>query len=135
MRLLADTLLVIHVAIAAFITLGFIVIPLGAWRNWRIARSRRLRLVHLIAILFVAAESLLGVACPLTVWEDAARGADVSAHGGFIAKTLRAVLYYDVPLRWFAVIYVIAAALALAAWWALPPARRRSGAFKNEYRS
>lgn len=126
MPLLADVLLVIHAVIAAFITLGFVVIPLGAWRNWRIARSRRLRLVHLIAILFVAAESLLGVACPLTVWEDAARRADSSAQGGFIAKLLRAVLYYDVPLWWFGVTYVIAAVLALAAWWVLPPVPARA---------
>lgn len=126
MALLADVLLVIHAVIAAFITLGFVVIPLGAWRNWSIARARRLRQLHLIAVLFVAAESLLGVACPLTVWEDAARGADSSAQGGFIAKTLRAVLYYDMPLWWFGVVYVSAAMLALAAWWVLPPAGAKS---------
>lgn len=125
MALLADALLVIHFAIAAFITLGFIVIPLGAWRNWRIARARRLRQAHLVAMVFVAAETLLGVACPLTVWEDAARGADAAAQGGFIAAALRSTLYYDVPLWWFGVIYVVAALLAIAAWFALPPTPRR----------
>lgn len=126
MTLLADVLLVIHFAIAAFITLGFIVIPLGAWKNWRIARARRLRQAHLVAMVFVAAETLLGVACPLTVWEDAARGADASAPGGFIAGALRPMLYYDVPLWWFGVIYVVAALLAIAAWFALPPADARA---------
>jgi hypothetical protein len=126
MALLADVLLVIHFMIAAFITLGFIVIPLGGWRNWRIARTRRLRQAHLVAIVFVAAETLLGIACPLTVWEDMARGTDASARGGFIAGAVRPMLYYDVPLWWFGVIYVVAAVLAIAAWFALPPAGART---------
>lgn len=135
MTLLADALLVVHAGIAAFIALGFVVIPLGAWRSWRIARARRLRQLHLIAIIFVAAESVLGVACPLTVWEDLARGADASAQGGFIATALRPVLYYDVPLWWFGIVYVVAAVLAVAAWFTLPPQERVSatlaGGVKN----
>lgn len=132
---LADVVLVVHFLIAAFVTLGFVAIPLGAWRNWRFVRWRRLRQLHLFAILFVAAESLLGIACPLTVWEDLLRGGAVSAEGGFIAHWVRRFLYYNAPLWLFAAIYVTAALLTLVAWFAVPPERRRSAPARRSFRA
>lgn len=125
MALLADITLVVHFLIAAFITLGFAVIPLGAWFDWRFVRHRNLRLAHLGGILFVAAETALGVMCPLTVWEDALRGGG-GYETGFIARWVRGLLYYDVPLWMFGAIYVAAAILALLLWRWVPPASRRS---------
>lgn len=122
MLLVADILLIIHVLLAAFITFGFLLIPLGARRHWGFVRSRRLRLLHLGGILVVAAEALLGIACPLTVWENLLRGGDAEA--GFIATAVRHLLYYDVPLWIFSVVYVTAAVLALVLWRAVPPAPR-----------
>jgi hypothetical protein len=58
-----------------------------------------LRYLHLGAIAFVAAEAVLGVACPLTVWEDLLRGGR-GKHGGaesFVARWLRALLFYQAP--------------------------------------
>ena len=61
--MLADLVLVVHFCIAAFITAGFVLIPLGAAVGWRWVRLRRLRLLHAGAIAFVALESLAGMAC------------------------------------------------------------------------
>mgnify|MGYP003541700166 CR=1 FL=1 len=72
--MLADLVLAVHFCIAAFITAGFALIPLGAAAGWRWIRHRRLRLFHAGAIAFVALESLAGIACPLTVWEAMLRG-------------------------------------------------------------
>jgi Protein of Unknown function (DUF2784) len=122
---LADLVLVLHTLIATFIVLGFIVIPLGAWRGWRFVRHRGLRVLHLAGIVCVAAESLLGIACPLTVWEDALRDGS-TYETGFIAAWLQWLLYYDVPLWVFGTLYVAAAVLAVLLWRWIPPAARRS---------
>ena len=80
--MLADAILVVHFAIVLFITAGLPVIYLGAAAGWTWVREWRWRALHFAAILVVATESILGLACPLTVWEDALRGH--RAREGFI---------------------------------------------------
>jgi hypothetical protein len=46
---------------------------LGLAFGWR-CPAAWFRNLHLAAIAFVVAESILGVVCPLTAWEDALRG-------------------------------------------------------------
>lgn len=124
MTSLADIVVVAHAIIAGFITLGFVLIPLGGRFGWRLVRRWWLRFAHLVGILFVAGETVLGFACPLTRWENLLRrgqGDDV----GFVAGWVRWILYYDVPLWVFGVIYVAAAAAALLLWHWVPPAPRR----------
>ena len=112
----ADLVLVVHCCIAACITAGFVLIPLGAAIGWRWVRQRRLRLVHAGAIAFVALESLAGMACPLTVWEAALRGGTVG-ETGFIGR----LLYWDFPPTAFTLLYVALALLAAWLWRRLPP--------------
>jgi uncharacterized protein DUF2784 len=122
--LLADVILLAHFALASFITAGFVLVLVGAVLDWRWVRRRALRLVHLYGMLFIAAESLAGIACPLTLLEDLLRGAPAGA-GGFIQRWLGRLLYWNAPAWFFVTLYVGAAALALLLWWAVPP--RRSG--------
>ena len=63
--MVADALLVVHFLIAAFIVAGLVLVWLGAALGWRWVRNPWFRYLHLGAIGFVAAEALLGVACPL----------------------------------------------------------------------
>jgi len=121
MAWLADAILVVHALIVAFIVSGFLLVPMGAWLNWGLVRRRWLRLVHLAAIMFVAAQTALGFFCPLTVWEDRLRGGEAQDIG-FIARWVRWVIYYDVPLWIFGVIYVAAAVVAVLLWRWVPPA-------------
>src|SRR5687768_9101735 len=93
--LLADAVLVIHFGFVAFVVGGFAAVWAGGAVGWRWIRNLRFRIAHLAAILFVAAEALLGVMCPLTVWEDALRGNRSDL--GFIARGIRAVMFYEVP--------------------------------------
>lgn len=122
--LLADALLVLHFGIAAFIVSAFVLIPLGAWRGWRWVRRRALRLAHLGAIVFVALEALAGIACPLTLWEDALRGRGARGEG-FIERWLGALLYWDLPTWSFTLAYTVLALLAALYWRWLPPAPSR----------
>src|SRR5208283_4559700 len=72
--MLADTVVAVHFLIVLFIVAGLPLVYLGVSLKWAWVRSRGWRALHLGAILFVAAESLLGITCPLTAWEDALRG-------------------------------------------------------------
>ncbi len=120
MSALADLVLAVHFAIAGFIAAGFILIPVGAAAGWRWVGKRRLRLVHAGAIAFVAAESLVGIACPLTVWESWLRG-DVPAESGFVGRWAGRLLYWDFSATFFTVLYVALALLAAMLWRLVPP--------------
>lgn len=118
--MLADLILVVHFCITGFITAGFVLIPIGAAVGWRWVRHRRLRLLHAGAIVFVALESLAGIACPLTVWEDMLRGG-VSGVTGFIGHWLGRMLYWDFPPVAFTLLYVVLSLLAVWLWRRIPP--------------
>jgi len=120
--LLADVVLVLHFGIAAFIVDGMAAIWLGVWRRWDWVRNYRLRLAHLAAIGFVAVEGVLGITCPLTVWEDWLRRG--GGESSFVARWVQRLLYYDLPEWMFAVAYVVMALLAALTWRLAPPMRR-----------
>jgi polyferredoxin len=119
-RMLADAILLTHAAFVLFVVGGLAAIWLGLARAWPWARNRALRLAHLAAIAFVAGESLLGIACPLTLWEDALRGRDPGAES-FVGRAVRAALYWDLPEAVFTAAYVAFAALVAWTWWRWPP--------------
>ncbi len=120
----ADAVLAVHFLFVLFVLAGFVAIVAGGLLKWQWVRHRRFRQVHLAAIALVALESVAGIACPLTVWEDALRRA---AAGGrsFIGRWLGALLYYQLPEWMFTVAYVAFAAAVAVAWaWVRPePAR------------
>ena len=119
--LLADLILLIHCAFVLFVTGGLLLIWLGAAAGWQWVRNFAFRAAHIAAICFVAAEALFGMACPLTVWENALRGTPV--HDSFIARWLHRLLYYSFPDWVFTAAYVLFA-LAVAATWRLVRPRR-----------
>jgi len=134
--LLADVVLALHAALAAFLTLGLAAILIGwpEWRlgGWRWVRNRKFRIAHLAGLGVVAAESVLGIVCPLTDWENALRAAAGMAgsggyRGGFIAHWLGALLFYDFDERVFAAAYLAALGLALWAWRRWGPLGGRAG--------
>ena len=123
--LLADAILILHVAFVGFIVGGFFLILLGAWRGWRWIRSPTFRYMHLAAIVFVSLETLFGIACPLTVWEDALRGT-AAGSPGFIERWLSHLLFYDLPGWVFTLAYVSFAALIGFLLLSVPPHRAGS---------
>lgn len=125
-RALADVVLVVHFAFVLFVVAGLPLIWIGAAAGWRWVRNPGFRLLHLAAIVYVAAEALLGVVCPLTAWEDALRGRD--SEMGFIARWIRNVLFYEWPPWVFTMAYVSFALLVALTFWLLPPRRRRESA-------
>lgn len=120
---LADAVLLVHAAFVFFVVGGFAAICIGLARGWRYARDPWLRGAHLAAIGFVAVESVLGYACPLTLWESSLRG--TAASEGFIARFVHAWLFWNAPAWVFTAIYVAFAALVAWTWWRWPPRRAR----------
>lgn len=120
--MLADAVLLVHAAFVAFVVGGLAAIWAGLAAGRAFARNRAFRLAHLGAIAFVAAESLLGIACPLTVWEDALRGRNPGAES-FIGRAVRSILYWDLPEAVFTALYVGFALLVAWTWWRWPPRR------------
>jgi hypothetical protein len=117
--LLADFVLIVHFAFVVFVVGGLVLTWIGAAAGWRWVRNFRFRAAHLAAIMFVAAEALAGVWCPLTIWEDALRGfnSDVS----FIARWVRAILFWNFPEWVFTVAYCAFALAVIATWWRIRP--------------
>jgi len=119
--MLANAVLLIHFALVLFITAGLPLIYLGAVLGWTWVRAWQWRAVHLAAIVFVAMESLFGIACPLTVWEDALRGNQTNL--GFIGRWIERIMFYDLPAWVFILAYTGFAVLVAVTWVTVPPTR------------
>ena len=120
--LLANTILVIHFLFVLFVVGGLPVIWIGAWLRLNFVRNIWLRIAHLAAILFVVGESLLGMVCPLTMWEDKLRQLETS--NSFIQRWLHRMLFYDFPEGMLTIVYVLFALLVVATFILIPPYRR-----------
>ena len=120
-NLLADVVLVVHFAFVLFVVGGLAAVWIGAAAGWRWVRNFWFRIAHLAAIAYVAGESLLGIWCPLTVWEAALRGDQ--AQKSFVAQWVHRLMFYDLPERVFTVLYVGFALLVAASWVFVRPVK------------
>ncbi len=125
--LLADAVLVLHVAVVAFVVGMTCAVLVGGPLRWRWVRFRWLRVAHVTLMVFIAAQAWLGRLCPLTVWEQALRAhAGVPAHdGSFVAYWLSRLIFVELPWWSFVAAYSVLAAIVLGCWHWFPPRRRR----------
>ncbi len=124
--MMADAILVVHFLIVAFIAGGLLLVWAGAALGWRWVRNPWFRYAHLAAIAFVAAEALLGVMCPLTVWEDMLRGGPRAE--SFVGRRVRYFLYNEAPPWVFTTVYVAWTLATLLTLWRVPvrPFKRKA---------
>jgi hypothetical protein len=124
---LADFVVVVHLAYVAFVVLGQLVIIAGAAFRWQWIRNFSFRLIHFAAIVIVALEAVFGIECPLTIWEYRLRllaGEEGSADS-FVARGVHAVMFYEAPDEVFTTAYVSFALAVLLTLWLVPPRRTR----------
>jgi hypothetical protein len=126
--LLADLVLLLHVAVVLFVVAGLPLVVIGNGAGWRWVNDWWFRLAHLLAIAVVVAESWLGIACPLTTFELWLRGqgGQPLQGGSFIGYWMQRLLYYNLPPWVFIVAYTVFGILVLAAWRRFPPSSRRT---------
>ena len=126
--LLADLVVAFHFGYLLFTLGGELVILLGAAFHWRWVRGHLFRLLHLIAVLLVAVEALIGYLCPLTQLEHSLRnaaGQQVETEISFVGRLIRSVLFYDFPAWFFTALYIGFGLLVLITYICIPPRRNR----------
>ena len=126
--LLADAVVVLHFGYVLFAVGGEILILAGGLLGWRWVRNLPVRLAHLAAVVLVAIEALLGVVCPLTEWEFRLRelaGQRVERQLSFVARLVRAIIFYNFPAWVFTLAYVGFAVLVAGSFLLFPPRRAR----------
>jgi polyferredoxin len=67
-------------------------------------------------------EALIGMACPLTVWEDALRGG--ARADSFVGRWVRQLLFYQAPEWIFTAAYAAWAAASALTLVLVPPTRK-----------
>lgn len=124
--LLADALALIHLGYVSFVVLGQLLILIGILLRWSWIRNFWFRVIHLVMILIVAAESLGGLMCPLTSWENSLRKLAGQPEYGdsFIARLVDNVMNFN-SINYddwiFTALYLGFAALVLATFFIAPP--------------
>lgn len=106
--LLADLILIIHFAFVAFVVLGLVFIWVGFFCGLKSVRNFYFRIGHLLAMAIVVLQSVLGVICPLTSWENELRrlaGGEATYKTSFIQHWLHKILYQDWEPETFTIIY------------------------------
>ena len=122
--ILAGAVLALHVGVILFNVFGLIAIPLGGWLGWRFVRVAWWRLLHLGAMAVVAVQALAGRACFLTLWQDALIGRG-QGEPPLIMRWVDRIIFWPLPLWFFAVLYGLAWLYVLALLWWVPPRWRR----------
>ena len=125
--LLADLVVALHLGYLLFTLGGELLILLGAALHWQWIRGQLFRLLHLAAVLLVAAEALVGYLCPLTQLEHFLRttaGQQVETEISFVGRLIRSVLFYDFPGWFFTALYIGFGLLVLVTYVLVPPQRK-----------
>lgn len=120
----ADIVLMIHFFYVLFVVGSLPIIWLGAWFKLTFVRNRWFRYLHLAAILLVVVESLFGVVCPLTVWENTLR--QIETDSSFIQRWLHQIMFYNVSEGVLTAVYVVFAGLVAMTFKWVPPNSRRN---------
>ncbi|REJ85684.1 MAG: DUF2784 domain-containing protein [Planctomycetota bacterium] len=122
-RILADIVVVIHAAYVLFVIVALPLILAGWFCEWQWVRNPWFRFVHLAMILIVVVQALLGIMCPLTVWEQDLRelAGQETYRGAFIANIAHDLLFYEGPAWVFTVCYCAFGLAVLAAFLLAPP--------------
>ncbi|HEV8028678.1 MAG TPA: DUF2784 domain-containing protein [Stellaceae bacterium] len=123
LSILASTVLAIHLGVILFNIFGLVAIPLGAWRGWRFVRVFWWRALHLAVLAVVALQALLDRACFLTLWQYALRrGAGEGASPApLIESWVNRLIFWPLPMWFFAALYVGVWIYALLLWRLVPP--------------
>ena len=65
----ADATVMTHALFVGFVVWAEILILIGLFAGWDWVFDLTFRLVHFGAVMAVGAQDLLGITCPLTIWE------------------------------------------------------------------
>jgi hypothetical protein len=121
--MLADLVVVVHFGYVVFVVLGMAAIVLGVVLRWQWVRNFWFRAAHFAMIAVVAVESLCGILCPLTEWEDRLRelAGEPNEPNSFIGRCVHELLFVDASPTVLAVCYCLFGLAVLLALIVSPP--------------
>lgn len=124
-RLLADLVVVTHAAYVSFVVLGQLAIVVGLLFRKQWARNFWLRAIHLGMIVVVVLEAWLGIACPLTVWEQELRRLAGQANypGDFVGYWANRLIFFQAEPWVFTLVYTLFGLLVAGTFVLAPPRR------------
>jgi hypothetical protein len=127
LELFAGAVLVLHFGIVVFVVGGLPLIVAGNMLGWQLVNRLWYRSLHLAAICYVAAESWLGITCPLTTLESwlRTRAGEAPYDKSFIEYWLQRAIFFDAPVWVFTLAYTLFGALVVLVWWRYPPERKK----------
>ncbi|MGC8703451.1 MAG: DUF2784 domain-containing protein [Thiomonas sp.] len=130
----AHLVLGVHLLIITFNVTGLIVIPIGVWRRWGWVRSCPWRTAHLLSMAVVAAQAALGRACFLTLWQGdlMVRAGRQGLQAGLIQTWIDHLMFWNLPLSVFTLLYMAVGAYTVGLWWWAPPRCGRRKAQPNK---
>ncbi|WP_413612828.1 DUF2784 domain-containing protein [Bdellovibrio sp. HCB-110] len=123
-QLAADLILYLHFLYVLGVVLPIPLILIGAKRNWSWIRNKIFRRVHFSMIFFVVIESLWGIMCPLTVWEEALRRGESAGPAysqGFISAWISKVMFFTFPPWVFTIQYLLVCLIVVLLYIWIPP--------------
>lgn len=127
----ADLLVFVHVLYVGYVVLGQAAVIVAAPFRWRWARNPWFRFTHLAAIGYVAYEAVMGIRCPLTVWEERLReagGQAIQSGQTFMGRLFHNLLFWDQPEYFFNILHVAMFVLVVQGVVMFPPRLWRLGA-------
>lgn len=122
--LLADATAAVHFLYVLFVVLAQAYIMVGWLFFWPFTRSLRFRIVHLVMMLIVSIQELLGLRCPLTVLESYFReraGQIINEDTTFLMEMVRRTMFFALPDWMFTFMYVGFGALVVLTFFVMPP--------------
>lgn len=122
----ANIILFIHLLFVLGIIVPIPLIILGNLFKWQFVRNPWFRNIHLALVGYLILQTVIRIACPLTVWEQELRtlAGQQSYTGSFFAYWADRLLYYNFPPWVFHIIYFCVAVLIVALYFIVPPQRK-----------
>lgn len=122
--LLADVTAAVHFSYVLFVVLAQAYIMVGWLFFWPLTRSTGFRLTHLLMMLVVSVQEILGLRCPLTVLESIFReraGQTINEDTTFLMEIVRRTMFFALPDWMFTFMYVGFGALVALTFITMPP--------------
>lgn len=132
LRILTELVLITHAGIVLFNVFAFIAIFGGMYFRWTWTANRLFRFAHISLLGIIALQALLGRLCPLTILEFQLRQAagEEAVAESFVVRIIENLIYYELPLWFFALVYCLAFFLALCLLKLSPP-KEKNGETKK----
>ena len=124
---LADLVVLVHFGYLLFTVGGEIIILIGGLLSWKWVRNLSFRIIHLIAIVIVSLEAIIGAFCPITILEYQLRrraGQEIEEEISFVGRIVRNLLFYEFPPWVFTMLYVGFGILVILTMIFIPPRKK-----------